>query len=182
MKRNTLLFVVLLIGFSGLAQKIKPQKGYSPQIGAMVNMLEDLKGRVTRNVRGIGDNQTDFLWDEESNRIGALIMHLAATEAVYQVLSFEDRQFNEEEDLKWGTALRLGDKARKEIKGKPIAYYLNIWDEVRKKTLSSLKTKDDTWFSENMSMGMNHHWAWFHVMEHQANHMGQIVMILKRAP
>lgn len=27
---------------------------------------------------------------------------------------------------------------------------------------------------------MNNHWAWYHVMEHQANQMGQIQMITKR--
>ena len=27
---------------------------------------------------------------------------------------------------------------------------------------------------------MNNHWAWYHVMEHQANHMGQIRLIIKR--
>ena len=27
---------------------------------------------------------------------------------------------------------------------------------------------------------MSNHWAWFHVMEHQANHMGQLALITKR--
>jgi len=95
------------------------------------------------------------------------------------VYTFEGRQFNKEEATKWNTALNLGDRARQEYKGKPISYYLKIYDEVRKKTKALLKTKDDAWFAKS-NRSMSNHWAWFHVMEHQANHMGQLAMIVKR--
>ena len=39
--------------------------------------------------------------------------------------------------------------------------------------------KDDEWFAESNG-AMSNHWAWFHVMEHQANHMGQLALITKR--
>ena len=29
---------------------------------------------------------------------------------------------------------------------------------------------------------MNNHWAWFHVMEHQSSHLGQILLIKKKDP
>jgi len=67
------------------------------------------------------------------------------------------------------------------FKNKPIRYYLDIWNNVRKETLRLLKTKDDKWFNANVKgSSMNNHWAWYHVMEHQANHMGQIRLIIKR--
>ena len=183
MKKLILCVVAVCCTTSFLAQnKIEPRKGYSPQIGAMVEMLEDLKDRVTRRVQNSDQAQTDFLIDDKANRVGAMIMHLAATEAIYQKLSFENRPFNKEEGQKWNTALNLGDKAREELKGKPIQHYLDLWTEVRNKTLATLKTKDDEWFAGNMNNSMNHHWAWFHVMEHQANHMGQIAMVASRAP
>ena len=40
--------------------------------------------------------EIDYLFDEKANRIGALVMHLAAAEKYYQVLTFENRSFNEE--------------------------------------------------------------------------------------
>lgn len=178
------LLVALCFSFAVVSaqNKIKPRKGYTPQIGAMVEMLDDLKNRVTRIVKNTDQAQTDFLLDEKANRVGAMILHLAATEAIYQKLSFEDRRFNDEETKRWDTALNLGAPAREEFQGKPISYYLDIWSDVRKKTLATLKTKDDAWFESNMNMGMNHHWAWFHVMEHQANHMGQIAFLASRWP
>jgi uncharacterized damage-inducible protein DinB len=168
----------------GFAQStISPAKGYSHDIGNMVSMLENLKSRVTGSVQGLNQEQTDFLLDSKANRIGAMIMHLAATEVYYQAYTFEDREMNASEKEQWGVALGLGDEARVEFTGKPISYYLEAWTEVRKKTNELLKTKDDKWFAKNTKGGqMNNQFAWFHVMEHQANHMGQINMLRSRLP
>ncbi len=178
----TSLVVMLLCTPSMYGQNIiKPVKGYSTQIGTTVSMLEDLKRRVTNSVRNLTLEETDFLLDEESNRIGAMILHLAATEKYYQVYTFENRGYNGEEKKQWDVALNLGEQARNVLKDRPISDYLAIWDEVREKTLALLKTKDDKWFKSKVKgSSMNNHWAWYHVMEHQANHMGQIRLIIKR--
>ncbi|MDJ0646294.1 MAG: DUF664 domain-containing protein [Flavobacteriaceae bacterium] len=180
--QKSVSIAVLLFGIHIYVQNtINPREGYSPQIGALVEMLDDLKSRVTRSVQNLSQRQTDFLLDDDANRIGALILHLAATEKYYQVYTFENRGYNSEESKKWQTPMRLGTKARKELVGKPIDFYLNSWNEVREETLRLLKTKDDKWFAAKTSGGnMNNHWAWYHVMEHQANHMGQIRMLTKR--
>jgi uncharacterized damage-inducible protein DinB len=181
--QQLIVVFLLLIMFPANAQNmIKAPKGYSNDIGNMVAMLEDLRARVTRSVANLNREETDFLLDENANRVGALILHLAATEKYYQVYTFENRGYNEEEKKQWETALNLGKKARESIKGKPIRYYLDIWNEVRNETLALLKTKDDKWFKSRVkAFGMNNHWAWYHVMEHQANHMGQIRLITKRS-
>ena len=179
-----LIACLFIIGSSNIAiaqNTIKAPKGYDTQIGNMVSMLEDLKGRVTRSVANLSQQQTDFLLDEDSNRIGAMILHLAATEKYYQVYTFENRGYNAAERAKWEMPQNLGETARTQLVGKPISYYLDIWDEVRNETLRLLKTKDDAWFDKKVKgSSMNNHWAWYHVMEHQANHMGQIRMIIKR--
>lgn len=180
-----LTFTLSLLAFGSLnAQNvIKPAKGFSDDIGNMITMLDDLKGRVTRSVSNLDQAGTDFLLDENANRIGAMIMHLAATEVYYQKYTFEDRGFNKEENEEWGAALSLGDAGRESFTGQPITYYLEIWDEVRATTKELLKEKDDKWFAKKTSAGaMNNHWAWYHVMEHQANHMGQIRLIMGRLP
>ncbi len=177
--------LIILISFCNYSLNgqniIKPVKGYSTQIGTTVSMLEDLKRRVTNSVVNLNLEETDFLLDQDANRIGALIFHLAATEKYYQVYTFENRGLNKEERKRWETAQNLGRHAQNSIKNKPIGFYLNIWDEVRKETLRLLKTKDDKWFKSKIKeSSMNNHWAWYHVMEHQANHMGQIRFIIKR--
>lgn len=178
----TLTTFILLCNFSVKGQNsIKAVQGYSTQIGTMVSMLEDLKRRLSNSVVNLSLEETDFLLDEEANRIGALILHLAATEKYYQVYTFENRGLNKSEKKEWDIAQNLGVDARESLVGKPIDYYLDIWNEVRKKTLVLLKSRDDKWFKSKVKgSSMNNHWAWYHVMEHQANHMGQIRLIIKR--
>ncbi|MEP0711825.1 DUF664 domain-containing protein [Algoriphagus sp.] len=185
MKKLSFLFSLLLLSSTLLfAQNtMNPPKGYDHDIGTMVSMLENLRARIIYSTQELNQEQTDFLLDEQANRIGAMIMHLAATEVYYQAYTFEGRGFNEEEKKKWETALNLGDEARAEFVGKPIHYYLDSWAQVRQKTLEMLKEKDDKWFSKMAKGGQfDNQWAWFHVMEHQANHMGQINMLKSRLP
>lgn len=178
----TSLFLFFITISSVFCQnEIKPLKGYTTQIGNLLSMMEDLKSRVTYSVENLNQRETDFLLDEKANRIGAMILHLAATEKYYQLYTFENRGFNVEEKKEWEIALNLGKEGRENLVGKPISFYLQKWDKVREDTKRLLKTKDDKWLNSKVKgVQMNKHWAWYHVMEHQANHMGQIRLIMKR--
>lgn len=165
-----------------LEARIGNVEGASPKIADMISMLEDLKSRVERTVKNMSQYEIDYLHDAEANRIGALVMHLAAAEKYYQVFTFENREFNEEEKKMWGAALDL-DQAGREIKGHDIQYYLDIYNEVRAKTISELKKRDDAWFAEVQTRyDWTNQYCWFHVMEHQSSHLGQILFLKKRIP
>ena len=163
--------------------KIGNVEGASPKIADMISMLEDLKDRVEETVKNMDQYEIDYLHDEKANRIGALVMHLAAAEKYYQVFTFENREFNEEEKKKWEKALNLDQGARDEFKGHDIQYYLDIYNEVRAQTISELKKRDDAWFAEvQMKYDISNQYCWFHVMEHQSSHLGQILFLKKRIP
>ncbi len=181
--KNILLVLLLLTTTITSAQyQMKPAEGYSPNIGIMVNMLEDLKVRITARVQDLNQSEIDFEFDEKANSIGALVMHLVATEAYFQIETLEERQWTQEEQKLFGVGGELYDSSKQELKEKAIQRYLDLWNEVRKKTLAGLKTKDDDWFASGIDEDMNYHWAWYHVMEHQANHMGQIALVKNRLP
>lgn len=182
MKNKLLLFLFLTTTITSAQYEIKPEEGYSPRIGLMVIMLEDLKVRITEQVKDLSQSETDFEFDEKSNSIGALVMHLVATEAYYQIETLEGRQLTDEEQKLYGVGGGLNDTSKKQLKEKPIQHYLDLWNEVRQKTLAGLKTKGDAWFTSEIDEGINYHWAWYHVMEHQANHMGQIALVKNRLP
>ncbi len=177
-------FLLFLLPFMSLKAQgeLKSVEGYTPQIGLMVYMLEDLKDRITEQVKDLDQTQTDYLYDEDANSIGGLIMHLVSTESYYQVATLEGRDWTEEERKGYGIAGELNEKVKGMLQGKPIQFYLDLWDEVRAKTLQALKTKDDAWFASNIEEGLNYHYIWYHVMEHSANHMGQIATIKNRLP
>jgi len=167
---------------------IGPMEGYSPQVGTLVSMLNYNRHTIIRMVQSMTQDQLDHLYDEKSNTIGALILHLGATEKFYQINTFEGRQdFNDAEKKIWGAAMRLGDEGRKVIKGKDVKYYLDTIHEVREKTLEEFKKKDDAWLLAvdpewSKQEPLNTYWKWFHVCEHESNHRGQIAWLKGRLP
>lgn len=180
-------FYFLLVAFCSFTltfaqNEIKPAEGYTPQIGIMVDMLEEVKDLITAQVEDFNQEQTDFLIDGQANSIGAMIMHMAATESYFQVETLEERVWTPEEAEFWGISGGLGTESRETLKGRPITYYLELWDMVRDKTLSGLKSKDDAWLAANIDENVNNHWAWFHILKHSANHMGQIDLVKSRLP
>jgi uncharacterized damage-inducible protein DinB len=165
------------------------RKGYSLQIGTLVSMMTWMRSAVLRSVKGMSQKDLDFLLDEKANTIGALLMHLAATDRIYQINTFEQ---NPLKDLpasykeKWEVAMNLGEPARKAIQGNNLDYYLNLLEETRERTFAEFRKRDDTWLlavDQEWPWGpTNNYCKWFHVCEHESNHNGQIKFLKTRLP
>jgi len=168
------------------AWMIGPQKGYTPEIGTLVSMMAFTRMQVLSNVKGLSQQDLDFLLDAKANTIGALLLHLAATETYYGLNSFGGKKWDswpDEIKKKWDTPMNLDEPARKAIKGNNLDYYLNILHESREKNLAELKKRDDKWLTVvDTEMGMNNFGKWFHVAEHESNHDGQIKFLKSRLP
>ncbi|HET9429612.1 MAG TPA: DinB family protein [Chitinophagaceae bacterium] len=167
---------------------IGPVDGYSPQIGILVSMLNWIRDSVVRVTRNLSQQDLDYLDDPDANTIGAMLLHLAATDALYQDLTFYNlKDFSDANKNRWEAAMGLGEQGRTKIKGNNFDYYLSALTEVREKTLSEFKKRDDKWFAEVDpsffgNKPTNNFCKWFHVCEHEANHRGQITVIKKRLP
>ncbi|WP_227396081.1 DinB family protein [Jeotgalibacillus aurantiacus] len=164
--------------------QVKNNGDYSEKIGELVSMLDITRDGTLKDLEGLSVEDLDFLTDESANSIGMLLAHMAAIEFVHQLITFENRDFSEEEWKVWGAAISLGEKGRSEIKGFPLSYYLQKLKEVREYTLSQLKTKTDEWlYTEGLwpnGVKVNHYYFWYHVMEDEIGHRGQIRLIKKQ--
>jgi uncharacterized damage-inducible protein DinB len=168
-----------------------PRAGYSPQIGTFVSLftwMRDANG-VLAATKGLTAADLDVLFDKNANTIGALMMHLAATETYYQMNTFDGKKWDSWPDSvkqKWDPAMNLGDAGRKAIKGHDREYYVSILHEVREKSLAEFRKRDDAWFlavDKDWPWGpTNNYCKWFHVTEHEAHHSGQIALLRKRLP
>jgi hypothetical protein len=168
---------------------IGPKEGYSPQIGTLVSMMAWMRMVVLSSVKGMTQADLDHLQDDKANRIGALLLHLAATDTYYHLHTFDGKPWGSWDDKvkqKWDTAMNLGEPARNAIKGNGLDYYLGILQETREKTLQEFRKRDDNWL-----MSVDNQWPWgptdnyckwFHVCEHESNHNGQIKFLKSRLP
>lgn len=167
--------------------EIGPKKGYSPQVGTLVSMMNWMRGPILSSVRGLSTAELDYLHDENSNSIGAMLLHLAATERYYQLNTFEDMRWGSWDKrikAEWDTPMDLGERGRQMIKGHSLDFYLEKLESVRDNSLKELAKRDDEWLlSVDNSWGWgptNNYCKWFHVVEHESNHNGQIKYIRSR--
>lgn len=168
---------------------VGPKQGYSPEIGTLSSMMAFMRGQVYGSAKGLSPRDLDFLLDEKANRIGALLLHLTATETYYQMNTFDGMKWDSWPDAvkqKWDVPMNLGEPARKAIVGNNLDYYLNLLKETREKTLAEFRKRDDKWLmavDKDWPWGpTNNYCKWFHVTEHEANHNGQIKLIKGRLP
>jgi uncharacterized damage-inducible protein DinB len=171
----------------GNIHQIGKREGYTEQVSILVSMMDWMRATVLRSIEEISQKELDFLLDKDSNSIGAMLMHLAATERFYQIHTFEGRKwgdFDKKDTDRWNVGSHLGDQAREEIKGNPISYYTDQLEEVREFTLAELKNRDDSWLMQSTdffgNQPTNNYCKWFHVVEHESNHNGQIKYIKSR--
>ena len=166
-----------------------PREGFTPLVGTLVSMLVWMRMVVVRTVKGMSTADLDFLLDPKANTIGALLLHLAATETYYALHTFEGMAWGawpEAMRQTWEVPMMLGPQAREQIKGKPVSFYLDALETSRARALAGLRRRDDAWL---MKVDASWPWGptnnlckWFHVCEHESNHNGQIKLVARRLP
>jgi Protein of unknown function (DUF664) len=167
---------------------VGPQPGFTPEVGTLTSMMAFTREQVVSNAKGLSQADLDFLLDGKANTIGALLLHLAATETYYQLNTFGGMKWDswpEEVKKKWDIPMNLGEPARKAIKGNSLDYYLDALHQAREKSLAEFRKRDDKWLatvSTDGDFSANNYAKWFHVAEHESNHDGQIKFLKSRVP
>lgn len=168
---------------------IGPREGYTPQIGTLLSTMTMMRTWLIDSVKELSIAQLDYQIDDKSNSIGAMLLHLAATEKYYQLNTFDEMAWNSWDDevkKEWDVASHLGEEARELIKGNDADFYIAKLNEVRTVTESEFAKRDDDWIMKTEpffdNQPTNNYCKWFHVCEHESNHRGQIKFIAKRFP
>ena len=114
------------------------------------------------------------------NSIGTILKHIAANEYVYQLSTFEGRAANAQEREFWRGAY-TGELVLNLINGNDIGHYHNLLNDIRLRSIESLLTKSDEWLyaatAFKYDIPVNNYYCWFHVMEDEISHLGQIKIL-----
>ncbi|QHT46943.1 DinB family protein [Halobacillus sp. ACCC02827] len=165
-----------------ISYQVQSEKGFTGKVGELVWMLEHTRAITIQEVADLSTEELDWSM-EGGNSIGALLSHIAAVEYVHQLISFEQRDMDESERKEWGAALELGEKAKQHVHGMSIDDLLDVLEATRDQTLDYLKGKNDDWlYKEDVwsnGVTFNHYYLWFHVLEDEINHRGQIRALIR---
>ncbi len=163
---------------------IEEVDGFAPQISRLVSMMNYTRHTTEGAIRGLTVEELDFHLDDQSNSIGMLLQHMVSVERAFQIMTFEQRELTDAEWDELGIAIELGDRAKDKICGRDLDYYWSEMSLSREYTLQELQKRDDDWLDVITPYGWNekanHYFKWFHVMEDELSHRGQILLIRKR--
>ena len=149
-------------------------------------MMDYARATTLEAVQGMTVAELDLLPDPNGNSIGMLLEHFVAVEKGYQASTFlNNEDWNAVLGERWQAGGDLGALGREKIKGNSLRYYLENLRQTRAETLAEFAKRNDTWLEEAIpfwGQTGNRYFAWFHVMEDEINHRGQIRLIAKHIP
>lgn len=156
---------------------------YSPQIGALVQMMAYARLTTLQAVEEISQAELDTVPTGFSNSVGMLLAHIVAVDRLYQIASFQGiNPYAGDEFVPYLGAMTFGARGPK-VEGRTLTELLTDLESTRAVTLHEFSQRDDAWLDSIMGawphFQPNHHWAWFHVMEDEVSHRGQIRVIRK---
>jgi len=161
--------------------------GYSPTVGALVAMLTYTRASTIAAVDALTVADLDHQHDATANPIGVLLAHIGAIEWSLLTWTLEGAQPAPQEWGEFGPLIRLGPDAWAAARGRSLDELLARLASLRERTLAGLQRVDDAWLTNHASLPWmpnptTNLWTWYHVMEDELNHRGQIRWLRSRLP
>lgn len=168
---------------SGEILLIDKKDGFGATFSHLVSMMDYTRFTTLRAVEGLTIKELDYRLHDEANSIGMLLGHMGAVERWYQIFTFEKREPNEIEEKEIGPGISLGEDARVRYSGKPLEFYLDSLAEIRRDTYAMFQILPDEWLLDKAPFWggdpANNYFKWFHVLEDELSHRGQVRLIKK---
>jgi len=139
------------------------------------------RGRLLRVVEDLTDSEIDYSPDmKKIETIGTLLLHIAAVEWSW---IFEDIDGEEMDYEKWKHAFALREEISQLTK-QGLQFYIDRLIEVRSDVFARLRNLDDSKLHKLVDVGsaeVSIEWILFHLLEHEALHIGQISLLSRLA-
>jgi uncharacterized damage-inducible protein DinB len=169
-----------------------PVEGYGPQVGRYVAQLNEVREDLLHELEGLSFEQIDWHPDEQAESIGTLLLHLDSVEWSW----IHQDIFGAEDDAYpgiWAEAMpiRVGVP---QVQGRPLKAYLEQLAAGRARTLEVLRGFTDADLARQVGEGepprgmeprsvlYTIDWIIWHIIEHEATHVGQVELLRRLAP
>jgi uncharacterized damage-inducible protein DinB len=152
--------------------------GYEPEIGRWLAAMEDTRQRTKERLEGMDGKILNWAAPQSDNNIGTLLYHIAAIEADWLYADIlEGQAFPSEVDILLPYAVRDDHGKLMEVAGESLADHLHRLDTIRRCFLEALQgmSLDDFRRTRQLpNYDTTPEWVLHHLMQHEAEHRGQI--------
>lgn len=166
-------------------QIVEASPGYEPHVGRAVWMLEDTRRRTKRSLDGLTQPVIDWREARTPNSIGALLYHVAAIEIDWLFTDvLEGRAWPPEAEALFPFDVRDATGALVDLRGVSLDEHLHRLDAVRALLLEAFRGMSLDEFRRERHMAgydVTPEWVLHHLMQHEAEHRGQIGELRARA-
>lgn len=157
---------------------LEPVEGYPPRLGTLVAMLEDTRQRTLADLADLDEAYVDRGLPWDPNSIGTLLYHLAAIELDWTFADIAESDEFPEGSRGWFPVDVRDEDGRLAPVVDPMARHLERLVWVRSHLLAALRGLDDDDLDRVVSAGTPSEstigWILHHLMQHEAEHRGQI--------
>lgn len=162
---------------------LDPAKGFAPAIGLHLSALEEVREQLCETVRGMTDEQIARRAVPGAHPIGALVLHIGEAEWWWIQCNVRGRELTEEDKLTahWDV---LEDPEGFISRGYSADYCIEAIDHIRDHTRAALASFADADLDRTFPVKMRRgpadaslRWILHHLVDHEAQHKGQILML-----
>lgn len=168
-----------------------PRAGRTAEAASFLLQLDDLSRRLFEDLEGCGAPELGWQVRRGANTIGMLLAHNAIVEVYWMLIATES--FTPERLRKIlgldmdddGMPLPAGSAPPANLRGRTLAWYRRLHDKARAFSTAAVRTLDSAAMNrvirrprrDGSRHDCNVRWILYHVLEHQAGHYGQMLLL-----
>lgn len=162
-------------------QILEPLPNYDPLVGVWLSAYQDTRRRTLRTLEGLEQHLIDWQPAWGSNSISALLYHLAAIEADWLFTDIlEQREFPPQVNELFPYDVLDGDGNLTVIPEVSLEIHLERLTTMRDYFMKAMRAITDEYFRRVRKFPeyqVTPEWVIHHLMQHEAEHRGQIMTI-----
>ena len=162
-----------------------PLEGRAPEVGRALWQMQDARRRTIEAVEGLTPQALDWAPPEGCNSIGSLLYHIAAIETDWLFTDvLQATEFPAEINTLFPQDVRDAQGVLSQVRGESLSEHLTRLGRVRSYLLLSYQGLDPDDFRrlrEFEDYSVTPEWVLHHLMQHEAEHRGQIGELRLRA-
>ncbi len=151
----------------------------SPRVALWYSVMHETRERLFRVLRDLTQEELDYTPNERKfETIGTLLLHIAAVEWSWIFEDIGGKEMDYEE-FKHAFALRP-EVNIPQLKDQSIQFYIDKLKEIREDVYQRLANFEDDDLDKIIGSDSDKHsieWILFHIVEHEAMHIGQIQLL-----